>query len=119
MNNSRWNSLFCDLSDATEIITFKVGYIDGSTWPEEFSGHEYTQEIEQICGNFVAIEWIDIITKIEKPKGALLLPDILDVTEEIVELCRLNKCKISMHEKGVRVWGYFRQGQLPELHKYA
>ena len=117
MNNSRWNALFEGLSKVQKMLSYKVIYIDGSSWPGVGSDHTETPEIEQIWGNFIAIETLDIRTKMENPRGALLSPEVIDVTEQIIQLCATNKVKISLTRHGVRVWGYFRHGQAPELYE--
>ncbi len=33
MNNTKWNSLLAALSDIDELLSYRVTYIDGSTWP--------------------------------------------------------------------------------------
>ena len=119
MNNTRWNALFNGLSNIDEMIKFRVTYIDGSYWPDDESNREYTVEIEQIWGNFIATEYLDIITKIEKLKGALIKPEIIDVTQQVIKLCIANKANISLIESGVRVWGYYRHGEIPELYEIA
>lgn len=119
MNNTRWNDLFDSLNNVEEMLSYKVTYIDGSSWPEADSGHTETSEIEQIWGNFIAMEALDIRTKIEKPRGALVSPEIIDVTKHVIQLCATNKAKISLTKYGVKVWGYFRHGQTPELHEYT
>ncbi|MEH6472813.1 MAG: DUF6678 family protein [Halopseudomonas sp.] len=119
MNNTRWNALFNDLNNVEEMLSYKVTYIDGSCWPEADSGHSETSEIEQIWGNFIAMEFLDIRTKIEKPRGALVSPETVDITVQVTNLCAINKAKISLTEHGVRVWGYFRHDQTPVLHEYT
>lgn len=117
MNNTKWNALFTDLEDIDELISFKVTYVDGSTWPEAGASIPYTSELAQIWGNFLALEYLDIDARISHSKGALLEPDIVDHQSKVVDICKKHNARFSAIENGIRIWGYFRHGNDPKLHK--
>ena len=117
MNNTKWNALFKDLNEVDELITFRVTYIDGTNWPDHESSLPYTPELAQIWGSFIAMEYLDIDTRISHSKGALLEPEIVNHIQSIINICTKQSAKFSVTEQGVRIWGYFRQGNEPELYK--
>jgi hypothetical protein len=117
MNNSRWNALFESLAQIEEMIHFRTTYIDGTCFPELGGSSEYTPEIEQFWGNFLAVEYLDIVSKLSVSHGALMEPEVHDYTKKVVEVCLNNKAKTSLTKNGVRVWGYFRPGSVPDLIK--
>jgi len=115
MNTSKWNRLFESLADIDELITFKAVYIDGFTWPSKDESWQFTPELEQIWGNFAALEYLEINTQVISERGALISPQITDYKSKVATLCSQQKVKYSFFDKGIRVWGYFRHGQEPEL----
>ncbi len=115
MNNTKWNAFFTELSLVEEMIQYKAYYIDGSIFPDLEFNYEFTPELEQIWGNFVAVEYVDVITIIERNIGKLLDPEKVDVTEKILQICNEHNVKVSAINSGLRVWGYHRHGTLPEL----
>jgi hypothetical protein len=117
MNNTKWNALFKDLNEVDDLISYRVTYIDSTTWPDNEASFPFTSELAQIWGNFIAMEYLDIEAKISHSKGALLEPEIVDHTQKIIEICSRHSSKFSVTENGVRIWGYFRQGNEPELYK--
>jgi hypothetical protein len=117
MNNAKWNSLFEALNTIDELLSYRVTYIDGSTWPDAEASFPYTSELAQIWGNFMAMEYIDLDARIEHSKGSLLKPKIIDHKQKVIELCTEQKAKFSITENGIRVWGYFRHGHIPELYE--
>ena len=117
MNNTKWNALFYDLNEVVELISYRVTYIDGTTWPDYEASFPFTTELAQIWGNFIAMEYLDIETKISHSKGALLKPEIIDHTNKLIDICTKQSSKFTVTETGVRIWGYFRQGNEPELYK--
>lgn len=119
MNNTKWSQLFRALEDKDEMISFKVTYIDGSTFPEPDASFQYTSELAQVCGNFLALEYIDINAKISHSRGALLEPEIADHTDEIIQICNRNLAKFSHIEDGIRVYGYLRHNQKVQLKNYT
>jgi hypothetical protein len=48
MNNTKWNSLFEALNTIDELLSYRVTYIDGSTWPDAEASFPYTCELAQI-----------------------------------------------------------------------
>jgi len=118
MNNTKWNALFSDLNKVDELISYRVTYIDGTTWPDKDSSFSFTSELAQIWGNFIAMEYLDIDARISHSRGALLEPDIIDYTSKIIDICSNHSVKMSLSNNWVRVWGYFRQGDEPELYKH-
>ncbi|WP_335725650.1 DUF6678 family protein [Vibrio parahaemolyticus] len=50
MNNTKWNNLLAALSDIDELLSYRVTYIDGSTWPESDSSYQYTSELATNMG---------------------------------------------------------------------
>jgi len=117
MNNTKWNALFKDLNEIDDLISYRVTYIDSTTWPDNEASLPFTSELAQIWGNFIAMEYLDIEAKISHSKGALLEPEIVDHTHKIIEICSKHSSKFSVTDNGVRIWGYFRQGNEPELYK--
>jgi len=117
MNNTKWNALFNDLNEVDDLISYRVTYIDGTTWPDNEASFPYTTELEQIWGNFVAMEYLDIDARISHSKGALLEPEIVNHIQAIIDICKKHSVKFSIIDTGVRIWGYFRQGNEPELYK--
>ena len=117
MNNTKWNSLFEGLNTIDDLLSYRVTYIDGSTWPDEEASFPYTSELAQIWGNFKAMEYLDIDAKISHSKGALLNSEVIDHKQKVVELCVKQNAKFSATENGIRIWGYFRHGKIPELHE--
>jgi hypothetical protein len=117
MNNTKWNSLFSDLEGIEELINYRATYIDGSTWPESDSAFSYTSELEQIWGNFLALEYVDIDARISNSKGVLLKPEIVDHKESIISICRKHNAKFSESDEFIRIWGYFRHGKEPALYQ--
>ena len=117
MNNTKWNALFSDLNEIDEIISYKVTHIDGSTWPEKEANFPYTSELAQIWGNFLAMEYLDIDARISHSKGALLSPQVVDHKDKIIAICKKHNAKFSVTENGIRIWGYFRHDNEPELHQ--
>ncbi len=119
MNNTKWNNLLAALSDIDELLSYRVTYIDGSTWPESDSSYQYTSELAQIWGNFRAIHFIDIDARISHSRGVLLEPEVLDHRDKVIAICKEQNAKISLTECGVRVWGYFQHGKDIEMYKYT
>jgi hypothetical protein len=115
MNNTKWNALFNELNLVEEMIQFKANYIDGSKFPDYESSSEFTPELQQIWGNFVALEYVDIVTIIKRNIGQLLDPEITDVTKSVLKICHKHNAKVSTIQSGLRIWGYHRHGVLPEL----
>ncbi|MCG9697924.1 DUF6678 family protein [Shewanella sp. Isolate11] len=115
MNNTKWNALFSELNLIEEMIQYKAHYIDGSMFPDHETSYEFTPELQQIWGNFIAIEYVDVITIIKRDIGKLLEPEIVDVTKAILEICNEHNVKVSVINSGVRVWGYHRHGEILEL----
>ena len=119
MNNTKWNALFSALNDLEELISYRVTYIDGSTWPEVESSQHYTSELAQIWGNFRAIEFVDIDARISYSKGVLMEPEIIDYQYKIINICSVANTPISLENGVIRVWGYLKHGVDVPLHKYT
>ncbi|EGQ7779456.1 TPA: DUF6678 family protein [Vibrio parahaemolyticus] len=119
MNNTKWNNLLAALSDIDELLSYRVTYIDGSTWPESDTSYQYTSELAQIWGNFRAIHFIDIDARISHSRGVLLEPEVLDHRDKVIAICKEQNAKISLTECGVRIWGYFQHGKDIEMYKYT
>ncbi|KFI09517.1 hypothetical protein IX95_23885 [Vibrio sp. B183] len=119
MNTTKWNSLFAALNNIEELISFRVTYIDGSTWPESDSSYQYTSELAQIWGNFRAIHFLDVNARISHSRGALLEPEIIDHGDMIIAICKEQNAKISLTKHCIRIWGYFQHGKDIEMHKYT
>lgn len=117
MNNTKWNALFSELNEIDELLSYRVTYIDGSTWPEADASFPYTSELAAIWGNFIALEYLDIDAHISHSKGALLEPEVIDHKEKVTEICKIRNAKFSVTASGVRIWGYFRHGIDPVLHQ--
>ncbi|WP_147378818.1 DUF6678 family protein [Motilimonas pumila] len=115
MNNTKWNALFSELNLIEEMIQYKSQYIDGSIFPDHDSSYEFTPELQQIWGNFKSIEYVDVITIIKRDIGKLLDPEIVDLTKDILEICNVLNVKVSAINSGIRIWGYHRHGEIPEL----
>ncbi len=119
MNNTKWNNLLAALSDIDELLSYRVTYVDGATWPESDSSYQYTSELAQIWGNFRAIHFIDIDARISHSRGVLLEPEVLDHRDKVIAICKEQNAKISLTECGVRIWGYFQHGKDIEMYKYT
>ncbi|WP_040306636.1 DUF6678 family protein [Agarivorans albus] len=119
MNNTKWNKLFHDLNEVDELISFKVTYIDGTTWPEPEATFPFTSELAQIWGNFLALEFIDINAKISHSRGALLNDEVVDHIGKIIQICIDNSAKFSITEEGVRIYGYLRHSDSVQLYNYT
>lgn len=116
MNNTKWNKLFDALNEFDELISFRATYIDGSTFPESDASFPFTSELAQIWGNFKALEYVEINTQTSYSEGALLKPTITYHSDQVISICAKQNAKFSLTENGIKIWGYFRHGQLPELH---
>ncbi|EJY0701185.1 hypothetical protein OE878_004672, partial [Vibrio parahaemolyticus] len=112
-------NLLAALSDIDELLSYRVTYIDGSTWPESDSSYQYTSELAQIWGNFRAIHFIDIDARISHSRGVLLEPEVRDHRDKVIAICKEQNAKISLTECGVRIWGYFQHGKDIEMYKYT
>ena len=119
MNNTKWNALFSDLEEIDELISYRVTHVDGSTWPEADASFPYTSELAQIWGNFLALEYLDIDSRISHSKGALIKPEIVDHKDKVIEICKKHNAKFSAIENGIRIWGYFRHGNEPEFYQHT
>jgi hypothetical protein len=117
MNNTKWNALFEALNSIDELLSYRVTYIDGSTWPDEEASFPFTSELVQIWGNFKAMEFLDLDARVSHSKGALLKPEIIDHRQKVIGLCAKQNAKFSVTENGIRIWGYFRHGNVPELYE--
>ena len=117
MNNTKWNALFSDLEEIDELLSYRVTHIDGSVWPEEGARFQYTSELAQIWGNFLAMEYLDIDARITHSNGALLKPEIIDHKDKVIAICKKRSAKYSITDGITRVWGYYRHGNQPALHQ--
>ncbi|SHO23173.1 Putative uncharacterized protein VP1792 [Moritella viscosa] len=108
--------MFEDLKNVDEMILFRSKNVDGSFFPDEEFSYTHTPEIEQYYGDFKSMMWFEIVTKLEKPVGQLVKPDLIDVTEKIIGICLTNKVKFTLTNFGVRVWGYVEHGYSQEFY---
>ncbi len=115
-NNSRWVSLFEELKNVDEMILFRSKNVDGALFPDEEFSYTHTPEIEQYYGDFKSMMWFEIVTKLEKSRGRLVEPELIDVTDKIIRICLNNKAKITLTNSGVRVWGYAKHGDAQEFY---
>lgn len=87
-NNSRWISLFEYFKKVNEMILFRSKRIDGSIFPHhEFSYKSPPKKIERYCSHFKSKMWFEIITKAEESRVQLVKPKIINVTDEIIDIC--------------------------------
>ena len=119
MNTTKWNALFNVLNEIDELVSFRCTYIDGSTWPDEEASFPFTSELAQVWGNFIALEFIDIDARISHSSGALLNPKIIDHKQKVIDICQSTNAKFSLIDNGVRIYGYFRQGNEPNLYSHT
>ncbi|PQJ63634.1 hypothetical protein BTO10_02155 [Vibrio chagasii] len=119
MNNTKWKELFDLLNQVDDLISFRVTYVDQTTWPEPDSSFTYTSELAQIWGNFLAIEFIDISAQISHPQGALLKPVVVDHIDKIINICNSKSAKFSITDDGIRIYGYLRHGLDVNVHNYT
>lgn len=115
-NNSRWISLFEELKTVDELLLYRSKSVDGSTFPNEEFSYTHTPEIEQYYGDFKSMMWFEIVTKLKKPRGHLVKPELIDVTEKVIGICLNNKAKITLTDSGVRVWGYIAHDDSVEFY---
>jgi len=117
MNSTKWNLLFEAFNRLDELLNYRVTNIDGSTWPDQDASFSYTSELVQIWGDFMAMEYVDIDARISNSKGALLKSEIIDHKKQVIDICLKQSAKFAETRNGIRVWGYFRHGKIPELYE--
>lgn len=113
LNNTKWNRLFELLKSNGSFFQYRSKNINGAYFPED--GTSYTPEIEQYWGNFLAKEWLEIVSIRSHSRGALLKPEIEDFTKEAVRIAHEAGVKFTMTENGIKVWGYVRKSEHPEF----
>lgn len=113
MNNTKWRRLFEALNAHQRMFMYRRQDLDGSTFPED--GLSFTPEIEQYWGAFNRIETFDILAYKEIRLGVLLEPKIEDFSNELIELAKSVGARFTLIDRGIRVWGYVRPGDQPDL----
>ncbi|MCX9158581.1 hypothetical protein OPU71_20910 [Niveibacterium sp. 24ML] len=113
MNNTRWQALFQSLNASHRMFQYRRKDLDGSWFPED--GISFTPEIAQYWGEFSSMEWFDILAYKEIRKGALLPIEVVDYSDELIEIARSVGAKFSIIDHGIRVWGYIRENEQPNL----
>jgi len=117
MNNTRWQELFQSLNASRRTFRYRRKDIDGSCFPED--GMSFTPEIEQYWGAFNSMEWFEILAYEEIRKGALLPVEIRDHSDELIAIAHSVGAKFSLIDHGIRVWGYIRENEHPDLQLLA
>ena len=115
MNNTKWEQLQKFVIDTLPFTpSYQVKYVlEDTPYPENFVEDVwYWGDWEQGLRPFYSIEWLRVRPRYVKNRGRLIEPEILDVTNDFIELLQKLKIPFVKEDSTICIYGYVNSTEI-------
>lgn len=118
MNNTKWINL---QSAVLNILPFPPPYqakyvLDNIPYPEKFDNNVgYFGDWVEGLGPFYSVEWIRVRPRYQRHQGNLLPPEVIDITNEFIDILIENKVPFIDVNDSIYIYGYISSNEKYEF----